>query len=575
MSDQQATLSCIAIIDQVEADSTEFGETIATGNIVSFSGSALGALAADTVSGRTIVSAGLALLTLSNANMVGTIIRCVSAANATSAPNVGLERQCIQYTTATGTLITDLWPARTQIGDAYEIVSTGAPTISEDTGGSAVQLEDVRHDNALEPDGHWTGSAYAGGPYGWCRQVTNSPETLLRLITGYTQAGGLFATALAGNSVIGDFAKVLCCPEVMGEIKCTEDKIARSSMGRFEGPFAASGLKKAQGALEFMARGSGPARQGLLGEIGRFLGCGLADVAAVTGNAISDLTAGAGGTTVSVTYGAGTAYNGRAYVTASGDAFVCTDTTSPPATPIVPSPSLRLPAANGSTIVGLRTWHPSDVARRLLTIYQWWSDGIFEEIYGCAPSWELEFAMGQPMKYKMAVQGSDFYRVHCDDNVQDLVRAFRLKRPTIAPLMSGGGRLVYAGVEMEVETASINIGPGYAAKGARNSTPNHNAGYRHATSRPTFKLSAKVAAANKRWIEDAAAGNRAEGTSLSIQEGSVPGRPGVHFWWAHDVQIKTLDFTGGDGVITMSAEGEVVDHDTDTTFLPCWLLAQG
>ncbi|MFA5123326.1 hypothetical protein [Zavarzinia sp.] len=574
MSDQQATLSAIAIIDQVEADSTRFGTTIATGDIVAFAADGLGALAGDGVSGRTIVSGALALITLSNANMVGAILRCVSAANATSAPNVGLERQVVQYTTATGTCVCDLWPARTQIGDTFVIVSTGAPVIAEDTGGSAVQLEDANHDTALEPDDHWNGSAYAGGPYVWCRQVTNTPETTLRLITDYTNVGGIFTVGLAGNSAIGDLAKIVCCPECTGEIKCTEDKIARSSMGRFEGPFAVRGLRKASGTLEFQARGSGPDRQGLLGEIGRFLGCGLADVSAVAGVPISDLTAGAGGTTVSVAYGAGTAYNGRVYVSASGDAFVCADTTAAPATPFVPSPSLRIPIVNASTIRGLRTWHPSDVARRLMTIYQWWSDGIFEEIYGCAPSWELEWALGQPMKYKMAVQGSDYYRVHCDDLVQDLVRAFRLKRPTIAPLMSSGGRLVYAGVEMEVENATVNIGPGYATKGAVGA-PNHNAGFRHATSRPTFKIAAKVAAENKRWIEDAASGDRSEGTSLSIQEGSIPGKPGVHFWWAHDVQLKTLDFTGGDGVVTMTAEGEVIDHDTDSSFLPCWLLAQG
>jgi hypothetical protein len=571
MSDQQATLSCVAIIDQVEPNSTNWGTPVTGGDAISFAATAAGALAADTVSGATVVSTQLAALTASNAVVTGSILRCVSAANATSAPNVGLERQVIAYVDVTGTCSCDLWPGRTQIGDAFVIISTPAPNIIEDAGGSAVALQDLDHDTAGEPDDHWNGSAYAGGPYVWCREVANSPETTLRLITDFTNLNGVFAVTLGGNSVIGDLGKVICCPEVLsGEIKCSEDKVARGAMGRFEGPASARGLRKATGALEFQARGSGPARQGLLGEIGRFLGCGLKDLAAVDATPISDLTAGAAGAIDSVVFGAGTAYTGRVYVTASGDAFVATNAL----TPIVPSPSLRVPAANLSVIKGLRTWHPSDLARRLMTIYQWWSDGIFEEIYGCAPSWELEFALGQPMKYKMSIQGSDYYRVHCDDQVQDLVRAFRLKRPTIAPLMSSGGRLVYAGVEMEIETASVNLGPGYATKGAVGA-PNHNAGFRHSTSRPTFKLSAKVAAANKRWIEDAASADRAEGTSLSIQEGSVPGKPGVHFFWAHDVQLRNLDFSGGDGVVTMSAEGEVIDHDTDTTGLPCWLLAQG
>ena len=90
---------------------------------------------------------------------------------------------------------------------------------------------------------------------------------------------------------------------------------------------------------------------------------------------------------------------------------------------------------------------------------------------------------------------------------------------------------------------------------------------------------AKAAASTVRLIEDHISPYDTHGTaaanSFLIQCGTRIGRPGVLAFWAQSIQITNLQISGDEGVLTLTADWQVLDHDTDTTGLPPWLLAVG
>ena len=300
--------------------------------------------------GSTIVSSDLGGDVDSDDDYVGYLVECIDAVNTA---NVGARKFVYACSEAVGvvTFITERWPAQTKDTDTFRLINTmaDAPWFAEDTGGSAVQIQDA--DRNDETDDYWNGSAEQGGPYVEVVNADNVAETTLRLVTDFTQAGGIADATLGANTVIGDLYELQCCPEwqEQGFIECTFEDIPREQyQGTMFTPADAKGRRVASGQGTLLFRGPGSGNDGQPTEAYRIFSSPLDVVAG------GDLTVDAAAATNSIPYDAGTAVVGRMYCTAEGDVFMCTDAGSP----AVPSPTLRHAPVEDTTIVGLRTFIP-------------------------------------------------------------------------------------------------------------------------------------------------------------------------------------------------------------------------
>lgn len=563
MSNFNTELSLLCLIEQEDASSTEHGTTIGgVSNVIQFVASG-GAADGSTIESTDLGGAYICV----DSDAVGCHAKCISA----SSRNLGEERKIVAFTEALGTvtITCERFPAQVVATDVFVFVRPPIPFIGVDTG-AVPTFADA--DRAVEANDYWNGTAAAGGPYLEHVNSALCAETTVRLVTDFVSVGGVFTAASGANATVGDLAEIWCCPEEMtgALFDCTIEPLTRGpTIGRFEPQPAVRGMHSASANLEFAFRGPGAANPAGRTEISRMLGSPLSEQVAT-----GDLTAGAGGTTASVAFGAGTCTDGHLYVTSRGDVFCAT---SGAATPAVPSPSLRTAEINGNTVTELKTYWPGTSYNHLLSAKQFRGDGIKEEIYAIAPDWSFEGALGQFLKCKAACSGGDWYRVHTDE-AGELTRKWRAKRPGITPIMIGGGRVVYLGVEMTLESFSLALNQKPLRKGCYGA-PNHEAGWDLVRGTPTGQLVAKVSSNNIRWIEDHLTMADNFGTAAAngflIQVGTRAGQPGVWAFWSQAIQITNWAPQGGEGVITVTADFQVVDHDTDTTGLPPWALGIG
>lgn len=560
MTSHAKELSCILMVEQEGASSTETG----------WNGTAVAVSSGDgAADGSTVIDVNLS--GGDPDDLVGYWLYCLSSASAVSTRNVGSHRKVLEFNDATGACTVARFPAQTKTGDAFLIVKPPIPYIADDTGGSAAQLQDANR--SAKANDYWIGSAFSGGPYLLVDRADAIPTTSLKLITAFTSVGGIFAATLGAVSAAGDSAEVWSSPEEMtgAHIDATVEPVPRGKMGRFEPAPDARGMLVSSGNLEFAFRGPGTGRSGLHTEISRFLGAGFDDQGTT-----ANLTAGAGGTTASVVYGAGSVDVGTLYCTASGDVFLATDADP---SPCVPSPSLRVAAVNGTTIQQLRTWWPASAVNYLLAVKQYWGNGICQTCVALAPSWTISAKLHDLIRIKCALQGGDWLEEHSQVDAATLTRAFRAKRPTIAPKALGGGRVVFAGVELALESFTLNLGPGYSRKGCEGA-PNGEAGWDLVSVAPTIQLVAKADGDNIRWLDDYKSGDIVYSSSnvrapLLIQCGARIADPGVLAFWAAAVQVQKITVSDGEGVVTLTADLQVCDHDTDTSGLPPWALGIG
>jgi hypothetical protein len=563
MPNYNSELSLLLLVEQEDASSTEYGTTIGgVANVIAFVASGG---AAD---GSTVVSTDLggAYVGLAS-DVVGCLVECTSAAT----QNQGLRRLCVAFADAgaASTLTCDEWPAQVAAGDAFQLIKRPTPYIGVDTGAIATFADADRN---VKGNDYWNGTAAAGGPYVEHIKSALNTETSLRLVTDFVQAGGVFTAASGANATVGDLAEVWCCPEEMSGalFECTVAPLQPGpTIGRFEPQPDKRGMRTASANLKFALRGPGTATPSGRSEISHYLSSPLAKQAA-----LGDLTAGAAGTTVSVTFGAGASADGTMYCTSRGDAFVAT---SAAATPIVPSPSLRTAEIDTATIRELRTYWPATSYAHLLAAKQYRGDHIREEIYAIAPDFSFDGKLGDFLNVNMACQGGDWYRVHKDEAGQES-RKWRAKRPGVNPIMLGGGRVVYLGAEMQLESFSIALNQKPTRHGCYGA-PNHEAGWDLVRGTPTGQFVAKTSSANIRLIEDHLSIYDNHGTAAAnaflIQCGTKPGYPGVFAFWAQSLQITDIKVEQGEGVLTSTVSWQVLDHDTDTTGLPPWAVGLG
>jgi hypothetical protein len=564
MSNFNAELSLLCLIEQEDTSSTEYGCTI--GGVANVSQFVASGGAAD---GSTVLSTdiGAAYVCVAS-DAIGCRLKCISS----SSRNVGEERKIVAFAEApagTGAFTVERFTAQVVATDVFVIVRPPNPYIGVDTGAAPTFADS---DRAVEADNYWNGTAAAGGPYLEHVNSALNTETTVRLVTDFANIGGVFTAASGANATVGDLAEIWCCPEEMSGtlFDCTIEPLKRGqTIGRFEPQPDVKGMHVASANLEFAFRGPGAATPSGRTEISRMLGSPLSEQVAT-----GDLTAGAGGTTASVAFGAGACTDGHLYLTSRGDVFAAT---SGAATPAVPSPSLRTAEVDGNTIVELKTYWPGTSYNHLLSAKQFRGDGIKEEISAIAPDWSFEGKVGDFLRCKAACSGGHWYRVHTDES-GELTRKWRAKRPGSTPVMLGLGRVVYLGVEMCLESFSLALNQKPARKGCIGA-PNHEAGWDLVRGTPTGQMVAKVASNNIRWIEDHLTDYDNFGTAAAngflIQCGSRAGYPGVFAFWSQAIQITNWAPSAGEGLVTVTADFQVVDHDTDTTLMPPWALGIG
>jgi len=563
MANYNTELSLLLMIEQEDASSTTRGTTV--GGVANVANFVASGGAAD---GSTIVSTdlGAAYVVVAN-DIIGRFAKCISAAS----QNQGLERYvvaCVEAPAGTVTLTCDEWPAQVAATDAFELIEGSHIPIGVDTGAAAT-FADVRRNGPANDA--WNGTAAAGGPYLEHIKSTLNTETSLRLVTDFVQVGGVFTAASGANATVGDLAEVWCCPEEMSGalFDCTVAPLQPGpTIGRFEPQPDKRGQRSATAALDFAFRGPGAANPAGRSELSHMLSSPMALQTTAT-----NLTADVGCTTVSLAYDAGTAVDGAMFCTSRGDVFVSTSS----ATPLVPSPTLRTAETENATVIALRTYWPATQYAHLLAAKQYHGDHVKEMIFGIAPDFSFEGKMGDFLHAKVACSGSDWYRVHKDEAGAE-ARKWRAKRPGVNPIMLSGGRVVYLGAEMCLESFTLALNQKPARKGCV-TAPNHECGWDLVRGTPTGQMVAKASATNIRWIEDHLSIYDNHGTaaanSFLIQCGSKPGYPGVFGFWAQSVQLTNVVVGQGEGVLTLTADFQVLDHDTDTSLMPPWALGIG
>lgn len=521
---------------------------------------------AGAANGDTIVSTDLGTVVTSDDDYVGYYVECVDDQGVES--NHRVRRQIIRQSEALGvvTLFVERFPAQSQTGDAWRLINTiaSSPWWAEDTGGSAIQVQDASRN--AEANDFWNGTAEEAGPYLEVIDADNVAKTTLRLITDFTQAGGIADATLGANTAIGDLYEAYCCPEWMehGFITCTYENIDREEyQGTMDTPPASKGRKVAQGQGTLLFRGPGTARGGDKTESHRIFSAAL-DV--VDGG---DLTVNGAGTTASIPYDAGTAVVGRMYCTNEGDVFMCTAA----GTPAVPSPTLRSVCTDDTTVVGLQTFIPptDKLLNHHLSSKQYHGDGIMERIWGLVPSISMSGELGQLLKIMVNLQGCDWERTY-KDYAGAITRVWRAKRSPVTPVRIAGGRIVVNNTAMSFKSHTLNLGLTYDLDAAHNA-PNQVSGYRLASHIPSGSLTGMIDSTNIELLEHEL--NARETGHFLIQIGSRTGFPGVCAFWAYSVQFSGVTFAKEGKNYSVSANFKVNDHDTDTTGLPTWAWAMG
>ncbi len=551
MSDKAASrLGCFLTIDQPPSQGAPQYATP-----TSFEATGAGA-----VDGSTTVSSTLAVTTTSDHQPCGWLVE-----ESDDTVNANLRRRVLDYVDGTGTLTHDILDAQSQSGDGGNLIVPTHPYWSEDTGGSAAQIQDATRN---EVDDAWNGTAEEGGPYIEVIRADNPTKTTLKgPISDFTQAGGIAAVDLGAASAVTDVYEAWQCLEWLDQtpLELALEMIERDApMGTFNTPGSAVGRRSASGQKKIAMVGPGRGRAGKPSALHRLLKCALTD----RGNA-GDLTGHLGGSVSSVVFDAGAITKGDLYCTTEGDVFLAGSAASP----CTPYPNLRVAAADGTTIRHLRTYHPATALPGHFAVKQYRGRGLLEYIWGCVAKWSFAFAANRFFEATLDIEGCDWLQL-IQDNAGAISRAWRARRPTVGAVKPTGGRVVLDGVAMRLKSGSINLGLSYALEESEGS-PNGVLGYRLADCRPTGSFVGVVdtPAANGRVFSQRDSGRELSG--LLVQIGTRPGFPGVFAFYGHRVQVTGCKVSDDGGKQIVEASWKLNDHDTDTSGLPTCALGIG
>jgi hypothetical protein len=253
-------------------------------------------------------------------------------------------------------------------------------------------------------------------------------------------------------------------------------------------------------------------------------------------------------------------------------------------TPAEWAPPLRSRAADNTDVIALRTYTipRQGQLRHELYMKQYRGDAMVERIWAAVPKLTFTGELNKFLRIGVDLEGLDWERSF-QDSGGVRTRAWRGKRPTVAPFKIAGGRVLwYAPVgggtyaDLALKSFSVALNERYAVA-EEAGAPQGVLGHRFVGAGPTgtFTGDLDTSAVNKtaNLIEAYAPGT--ELSYLLIQVGSRMGRPGVWAFWAYKVQITDASINDDGGKISVTASWKVDDHDTDTSGLPASAFGMG
>lgn len=524
--------------------------------------------------GGSVVALDLGTHTAADDTFVGWYVWCTAVAALGNEENLNVWRQITAHSELAGvvTLLVERFPAQTIDGDAFMLVDAVAvqPLVSDDTGGVATDMRSASRNGEL--DDHWLGSAEEGGPYLEVIEADNNAKNTLRLITDFTQVGGVVAATMGANTAIGDLGEVLCNPEWVegGFMECSVDQSAgkrEQTHGTFLTPPDAMGQRIATGTGVLLFRGPGQARPGSRMEWHRILSSPLDFQEGIGALTVND--PGAGDTTISTSYDAGLAVKGRLFMTSEGSASMCTAV----GTPATWSPALRVRCADDTSVYGLINYfEPTDkLLNHHIFLKQMKGDSILQKIWGNVPTLTFSVGLNDFLRMSCAFQGCDWQET-TKDNAGSYTRAWRSKRPTVNPVKSAGGRIIIGATEYSLKSASLDLKLQYSLE-EDGAAPNGVLGYRFTGIAPSGQLMGKASATNVNFLEMKS--SKVEVEPFLIQVGLRYGFPGVFAFWAKKVQLLNATTTDDGGQHGITADWKVCDYDGDASGLPPWMLGIG
>jgi len=520
------------------------------------------ATGAGAANGTTIVSSELTGVFDADYKAVGLLVEVIYAANGPSGEHGGpIRARVIDYDSATGTLTVEALPWQTSEDDSFALLDPPHAWASEDTGAASTTVSDA---DRAEDDDYWNGSAEQGGPY---THIVNSAligATVQSLVTDFG-SGDFTVADMGANTTAADLIEFLQWPEVMGGLlKLNIPKADREGMvGSFGKLRGVAAPRTVNGNLECYVRGPGRSRVGDPAELDTPLGA-ICEVTA----APSDATVDAGAAVNSIPTSAGSPAIGEMYITEFGDVFMCENVAGGT---ITPSPNLRTVPPQGSTLYGLRLYTPATALQYAMFIRQWYGLGLVEDLWGLVPQPSFSFERGAIGKCTLAFVGADGYRRHLTHGNANYSRSIRAKLPTVTPRHIGAVRANVDAVELELRTASLDMGIETALRENLNA-PNWTDGLDLLGDGPNGQCQIWLDADGKTLLRKYREGRACR---FLLQCGTVPGDPGVVAFWSHEAELRSDDINDDSGRRTVPAQWRTTEDPTRSSSLPRWALAIG
>lgn len=489
-----------------------------------------------------------------NDDLVGYWVEVVTMSTASGVESgAPVRRPIVQYDHSAKRV--HVWPLGGQVadGDQFALIVPPHKWLSEDTGGSDSLISDSTRNEA---DDDLNGTTQEAGYYVEVIKADNATTSDMPRALNWTNSTHDLstATALTGNTAIGDLFELWKFPSVDGLIEFTHPRVERSFVTGTTGAVqSVAGLREGSGQQVIPFRGPGTGRVGSANEVDVALGAVFSTASA------SDYTTSTCTTTSVGVTGTGAAA-GEAYMTEDGDVFVATAVDGDGS--MTPSPTLRSAPSANQTVYGARRYTPCDAVQYAVSVKQWRGKEVVEYGWGGVPTVQLGLTRGEVPKVTVGWQFAHHSgRLTKDDTNTALSRAWRPIRSSVNERAIGMARVNIGGVEFEARSVNVDMGLQYQQR-TNLSAPDESDGFLKVPGDPTLTIECWLDSDTKDQLRKFEAG---EAQTILVQSGKGYGNPGVEFFWAYKVEYTGMPFADEGGVTTVQLPCKVIEDRTETT----------
>jgi hypothetical protein len=508
--------------------------------------------------GSTVIATGLGPFASGDDDFVGNILECSYASDRR---NRNKRSMVVAYDHATTTLTVDALPEQVKDGDRFYMYETpDAPIVVDVAGTVETTFQDATRD---EVDDYWNGTEEEGGYYAVVRKADLLSTGELSRITDFVSTNGVFtgSPAFSDLTKIGDLLHLMKFIEARGGLTADRPPITREAhIGVFGTIEQEAGLRAGSGSLELYRRGPGYGREGLPAEAHDMLRCTMTYLAGVTDTAV------AGSSGDQIKYSAGNFVPGQFMLTPQGE--LCMVIADDGAGTYTVDPAPRILPGAGDILGLVATYQPSSQLNIAVTVYQWIGGlrTIFRAFYGCVPIVTIGAQMNQYGNLSFAITAADWYEATLDETGQALARQFCARWPSVAPRKTNNMRCNVGGVEFPL--TSYTFTPAQTNFMVPNGTaPNWTDGGALTNEAPMFELVCTLTPTTRRALDDRISYGQ---IPMLIQDGMIPGDPGIMGVWAQGVQFDTVPPSDNSGIQQITISGRVIAQPCQQ--YPAWAL---